>query len=128
MDGKKVYEIYESMSVDESPALLLKRAAEHLERQAQHFQDYLSAANDEPERIGSPVTWWVYDTVDRNAPQRAQRWVETMTPAVAGPLAAWLHAMSRFDSDWIAPKGWSNAVEFAKVVLGLSVEEETTHE
>lgn len=113
----------EGSAVTEPPSLLLQRAAELVERQAAHFADYLNAAGDEPDRIGSPVTWWVYDTVDRNAPQRAKRWVETMTPVVAQPLANILRdAAFTLDAHPEYRTHYLSYIALAEAVLGDSKE------
>lgn len=124
----------------ESPSLLLQRAAELIERQAEHFADYLKSENH-PGETGSPVTWWIYDTVDRMAPSRAKRWVETMNPAVAAPLVAWLryaHAqyevaertVRRGPVDAVVSESDRAALDLARLVLGVSAEgqERSDHE
>lgn len=118
----------------ESPSVLLERAAAHLEKLAEHFEGYERAAQEEPHRIGSPVTWWAYDTRDRNAPQAAQRWLETMSPAVAGPLVAWMRSTARYlhfergavsspenGRDFSEGK-YGGALEFARLILGEEVD------
>jgi hypothetical protein len=80
----------------ESPSSLLERAAQRLERLAEHFGGYQQAATEEPDRVGSPVTWWAYDNVDRNALRAGKLWIETMSPAVARPLAQWLRSSARY--------------------------------
>lgn len=112
----------EIRTVIESPSALLERAAAHLEQLAEHFKGYERAAQEEPQRVGSPVTWWAYDTSDRNATRAAKAWLETMSPVVAVPLVEWLHAEAMFVRGvrtWrmLLPRT-NKAVAFARVVLG----------
>lgn len=103
----------------ESPSALLERAAAHLEKLAEHFEGYERAAREEPQRVGSPVTWWAYDTRDRNATQAAQRWLEAMNPSVAAPLVNWLRDTA--EDLKLGPAQTSQedyALEFARLVLG----------
>jgi hypothetical protein len=73
----------------ESPASLLERAAQHVLRLSAHFEDYVKGAEDDPSRVGTPMSWWCYDTLDKFAPTQAKRWAEAMNPLIGIPLANW---------------------------------------
>lgn len=73
----------------DSPSVLLQRAADEVYRLAAHFKDYEESAHEDPERIGTPESWWAYDVLDRLGPTQGKRWVETMNPTIATALACW---------------------------------------
>lgn len=110
------------------PSLVLQRAADELLRLAAHFEDYEQSARDEPDRVGSPQSWWAYDVLDRLGPAQGKRWVETLSPAAAVPLAAWLQEESE-DAGRAHKPYWSEhearpSMAFARMVLGLPSREE----
>ena len=72
--------------VPESPSALLERAAGRLTAYAMHFEAYETHFNPKS-RFESPAEAWAYDTTDRNASATQKRWVETVAPPLAGPLA-----------------------------------------
>lgn len=122
----------------ESPSLLLQRAADALERLAEHFAVY----REEQERSSefpSAAARWIHLNVGTASHLPANEWMWTMTPAVAAPLVAWLRytqvqyevAERRVQTYRGSVDNWTSesdraALEFARLVLGISVEEETT--
>lgn len=109
--------------------MVLQRAADELLRLAAHFEDYEQSARDEPDRIGSPQSWWAYDVLDRLGSAQGKRWVETLSPAAAAPLAAWLHEES-LDAGRARSYYWPEyearpSMTFARMVLGLPPREES---
>lgn len=126
------------MTTPESPSLLLQRAADKLTELAEAATSGRWYATKH--EYGAEV----YSTVggmseavaaDRNAGGVGwddADWIVAMSPAVATPLVAWLRGESKEAQvyrrqDWSAVEAWSS-MRFARLVLGLSVEEETTHE
>ena len=117
----------EVISMADAPSVVLQRAADELLRLAAHFEDYEQSAREEPARVGSPQSWWAYDVLDRLGPAQGKRWVETLSPAAAAPLAAWLHEES-LDASCARSYYWSEyearpSMAFARMVLGLQPSE-----
>lgn len=122
---------------DESPSQLLERAASRLEELASEATEgrWYATKHEYGAEVYSTVNGMSEAVAaDRNAGGVGwddAEWIVRMSPAVAAPLAA----MLRFDAmrlRW-APRcedvdSSYRGFELARLVLGLSVEEETTHE
>lgn len=100
---------------------VLTRAAARLDELAAHWAGFEAGFAEQQAEGGtrwdSPLDMWLYDAVESLAAPGARDWIATMSPVVAAPLAAWLRAMSSWTEAAYAPKGWSEAVEFARLVL-----------
>lgn len=104
----------------ESPTLLLQRAADELERLAEHFAVY-EEEQERSDEFPSASARWIHLNVSQAAHLPANEWMWMMTPAVAGPIAA----MLRFDAmrlKWAArcedvDKSY-RGFELARLILG----------
>jgi hypothetical protein len=107
----------------ETPSSLLERAAQQVFRLAFHFKDWEEAAHEDPERIGTPESWWAYDVLDRLGPTQGKRWVETMNPAIATALGCWFREKAHEvrDASTFREVVGSSAYELAILILGEPV-------
>lgn len=119
------------MEVTDSPSLLLQRAADKLEQMALHFKAYEKAQEDEENPFKSATEHWSRLNVFASAHASAREWMEALSPAIAAPLVAWLRLSADRMKDpgvrffngekWLPPEA-SEALEFARLILGVSAE------